>query len=161
MESNVPPFADYAAAARDMRRVNHDSLLAALDGIRLDAAEQHFVALVAELHSTTVGAALQLLERCRTGAGCYTTRLTLCADSIERAYTDTGNLAPGWQILDARDEISWHDITGVAECEDKTCEVSDEPGGPCVVIVSAAWGDGFAHLRHDALLQVRIPAGDL
>lgn len=88
----------------------------------------------------------------------YTRRIAMRADQIEFVYVD--ELAPGWQILDARDESTWHDIAGVADCEDDTCRIRDIPGITCVVLLSGAYTDGAAHLESDETVQVRIPASD-
>lgn len=86
----------------------------------------------------------------------YTGAIAMRADQVEQTYVD--ELAPGWQVLDARDELTWHDILGVADCEDDTCRIRDIIGVTCVVLLSHAWGDGFAHLVSDETVQVRIPA---
>lgn len=88
----------------------------------------------------------------------YSAQLAMRADQIEATYTDQP--APGWQILDARDETTWHPIAGVADCEDVECSINDIPGIYCVVVLSTAWAAGSAHLESDEQLQVRIPMGD-
>ncbi|MFF5228420.1 hypothetical protein [Dactylosporangium sp. NPDC000521] len=155
-EPDLSGFDDYLAAARKLRAVNRDALGAVLDGIQLDAGERHIVNLLAEMPADTVAAALQLLERCRAGAGAYTTRLTLAAGEIERAYTN--DLAARWQILDAKDEATWHDITGLVECDDNACSAANEPGGTCVAVLSTAWAGGVVHLHSAETVHVRIPA---
>lgn len=89
----------------------------------------------------------------------YTRRLAMRADQIEAVYVD--ELAPGWQVLDARDETTWHDVLGVADCEDDACRIRDIIGITCVVLLSTAYTDGAAHLESDEHVQVRIPAGEL
>lgn len=98
----------------------------------------------------------------------YTAPVRLSAETIERAYMDAGDptkptqiLTQPWQVLDARDETTWHTITGLVECEDPDCVISDIPGVVCVVLASDAWAAGSAHLESDELLTVRIPAGEV
>jgi hypothetical protein len=86
----------------------------------------------------------------------YTSAIAMRADQVEQTYVD--ELAPGWQVLDARDELTWHDIAGVADCEDDTCRINDIIGVTCVVLLSDAWAAGAAHLVSDETVQVRIPA---
>lgn len=88
----------------------------------------------------------------------YTAPFRLTAEIIDRTYLDAE--APGWQLLDPRDEQTWHDITGIAECEKPECVISDIPGVTCVVLLSTAWAEsgGAGHLESDKLVTVRIPA---
>lgn len=88
----------------------------------------------------------------------YTDPLRLTAEAIDRAYMDGGNV--GWQILDARDETTWHDITGIVDrCEDPDCTIDGlMPGVVCVIVLSTAWAAGQGHLESDELVTVRIPA---
>lgn len=137
----------YRAAARRLRAVSGDALLAALDGIVLDHADQHVVALLAEMHSETVAAAISLIERCRAGAGRYTAGLSLHPYQVDISM----------QLLDASDEETWHPITALPDC-DEGCRASGR--GDCVVIVSTAYRSGREHVHVDALLTVRIPAGE-
>lgn len=83
----------------------------------------------------------------------YTDRLTLPAELVEA----------GWQILNSRDETTWHDIGQVVDCADPGCTTTAGIGDEdvsCIVLVGEAWGDGFAHFPTTALVDVRIPAGD-
>lgn len=89
----------------------------------------------------------------------WTGQLTMRADQIEAVYVDQD--APGWQILDARDEVTWHDIASVAECDDDICAINDILGITCVVVLSRAFNAYAAHLESDETAQVRIPAGEL
>lgn len=89
----------------------------------------------------------------------YTSRIAMRADQIEAVYMD--ELAPGWQVLDARDETTWHEVLGVADCEDDTCKIRDIIGITCVVLLTDAWAGGAAHLMSDQTVQVRIPAAAL
>ena len=89
----------------------------------------------------------------------YTHRIAMRADQIEAVYVD--ELAPGWQVLDARDETTWHDVLGVADCEDDTCRIRDIIGITCVVLLSPGYSGERAHLESDETVQVRIPVGEL
>lgn len=60
---------------------------------------------------------------------------------------------PRWQVRDARDEVSWHDITEVAPCGAVAHDIEN-----CVVLISSAWADGYAHIDVDGTVEVRIPA---
>ena len=93
-------------------------------------------------------------------APAYTSRIAMRADQIEAVYV--AELAPGWQVLDARDELTWHDIRGIADCEDDTCWVGrGQLGVECVVVLADAWGAGAAHLASYETVQVRMPAAAL
>lgn len=88
----------------------------------------------------------------------YTRRIAMRADQVEQTYVD--DLAPGWQVLDAGNETTWHDVVGIAECEDDTCRNRDIIGVTCVVVLANAWAGGLAHLVSDETVQVRIPVDD-
>ncbi|MER7002251.1 hypothetical protein ABT297_04270 [Dactylosporangium sp. NPDC000555] len=185
MHDKVPDFPDYFTAGRKQRQVSHDALLAPLGGIQLDATERHLIALLAEMPSGTVGAAVQLLKRCRAGAGHYTAALELRADQVD----------VGWLLLDASNEHDWHPITAVLECDDdhaepfdpgtgpvpgyiagrcghrvvesewragfRVCERCPDPGKTdCTILKSAAYPDGEAHCPAGWTVMVRIPAGE-
>ncbi len=96
---------------------------------------------------------------CAQTAPRYTAPLTLPA-----AVMDVPEHGPKWQVLDAKDEETWHDLTEVVDCANPQCEVRTEwqgDGEPdCVVLVSAAYADGFAHWDVEDLVSVRIPAGE-
>lgn len=147
-------YAEFKAATRQLQAVNRNQLLAALDGVQLDAGEQHLLDMLAQFEPATLGAAVQLIERCRAGAGRYTAPLELHADQV-----DTGYL-----LLDASNERDWHPITAVLECEtDHLVDGSGEPDPDydgCSVIRSAAYSKGEAHCPADWMLTVRIPAGE-
>jgi hypothetical protein len=87
----------------------------------------------------------------------YTARIELHADQL-----DVPVAGPRWQVLDASDETSWHDLEAVVECEDPSCEYradSDDEDAPgCTVLVSQAWKAGFEHHASDGMVSVRIPA---
>jgi hypothetical protein len=84
----------------------------------------------------------------------YTAPLTLPVFAVARAY-EVPQTVP-WQVRDGKDETTWHDLTDVTGCDRQGCEVRRV--GPCVVLVSAAWGDGFAHMDDEGYVEVRIPA---
>lgn len=87
-------------------------------------------------------------------AAAYTARLTLHVDQL-----DVPGAGPRWQILDARDEQTWHDVTGLTECEDHRYPIGDdEDETPCVVVISTAYVEGEAHWPSDSTIDVRIPA---
>ena len=87
----------------------------------------------------------------------YTAPLTLPAAVLEVPEQGTR-----WQVLDAKDETTWHDLTEVVDCANPHCDVRAEwqgDGEPdCVVLVSTAYADGFAHWDVEDLVSVRIPA---
>lgn len=100
-------------------------------------------------------AARQIINTVRehdAGATRYTDRLTLHADDLD---VPSG---PKWQILDASDEETWHDITALVECEDPDCTIAIDDEVECVVVRSAAYASGFGHYPADAMVDVRIPA---
>jgi hypothetical protein len=82
----------------------------------------------------------------------YTDRLTFPADDLDAPS------GPKWQVLDAKDEETWHDITALVECEDPDCTVSIDDEVECVVVRSSAYSGGFGHFPADAMVDVRIPA---
>lgn len=103
-----------------------------------------------------VGAAIGLLPQGmssqyragRESAPSWTAPLTLAADQVD----------PGWQLLDASTEASWHLVTEVRDCVDKHAEWEDTG---CTILVSTAYSAGEAHMPSDTTVDVRIPAGEL
>lgn len=89
----------------------------------------------------------------KASAPAYTHRLTIRADEIE-----TPSTGPKWQIVDARDEVTWHDLDAVVDCNLGDRCPDKVPGRECVVLVGKAWADGFAHMPEDTPVVVRIPA---
>lgn len=88
------------------------------------------------------------------GQRAYTAPVTLPAGSLVVPAQ-----GPPWQVLDARDETTWHDLTEIVGCADPGCTVElTHETDECIVLVSAAWSDGFAHLACDEYVSVRIPA---
>lgn len=81
----------------------------------------------------------------------YTAPLDLRADQIDVPVD-----GPAWQVLDARDEETWRDVTNVVECEEEHPDEDDID--ECVVLVSDAYIEGDAHLPVDATVRVRVPA---
>lgn len=116
-------------------------------------------------HGATADDVVAHLEReaflgslgCTQTATRYTAPLTFPA-----AVMEVPEHGPKWQLLDAKDEETWHDLTEVVDCANPACEVKAEwvgEGEPdCVVLVSAAYADGFAHTDVEDLVSVRIPA---
>lgn len=142
----VGDYTDFRDAARQLRAVNRDALLAALDGVQLDHAASHVIDLLAEMEPATVGAAVALLERCRAGDGQYS---RLASIRVEQLIGDE-------LIQDASNEVDFHPITGLLECE------ADHPDDPahasgCTVVVSAAYQAGAVHLPDSELVPVLIP----
>lgn len=90
------------------------------------------------------------------GQPLYTAPLQLEAEVVG---APTGG--PCWQIIDASDESTWHDLTAVTRCEKPGCEVRRDYINGCTVLVSAAYRDGYAHVASDEIVSVRIPAGDV
>jgi hypothetical protein len=142
----VGDYTDFREAARQMRAVNRDALLAALDGVKLDHAASHIIDLLAEMGPATVGAAVALLERCRAGDGQYSRMASI---RVEQLIGDE-------LLLDASNEVDFHPIAGLLECE------ADHPDDPayedgCTVVVSAAYQKGAEHLPDSELVAVLIP----
>ena len=90
------------------------------------------------------------------GQPLYTAPLSLRADQLDAP------VGAYWQVRDASDETSWHDLLAVVECEDLNCEYGadedDEDAPGCTVLVSQAWAAGFAHMPVAEMVSVRIPA---
>lgn len=85
----------------------------------------------------------------------YTDTLTLHADDL-----DVPPAGPRWQVTDAKDETTWHDLDAIAECElGEACPIAASLPSDveCIVLVGTAWADGFAHTPADAMIDVRIP----
>lgn len=103
-----------------------------------------------------IGAALVRYEGTVTmpGQRLYTAPLTLPVFAVARAY-EVPQTTP-WQIRDGKNETTWHDLADVTDCELQGCEV--RKAGPCVVLVSTAWSDGFAHMDDEGYVEVRSPA---
>jgi hypothetical protein len=86
----------------------------------------------------------------------YTDRLTLHADDLDVPVD-----GPRWQVLDAKDQQTWHDLDAITECElGEQCPIAASLPSDveCIVLIGTAWGDGFAHTPADAMIDVRIPA---
>lgn len=87
------------------------------------------------------------------GQPLYTARLDLQAGDVLNPTE-----GPKWQIWHAVDEDTWCDVTEVVSCAKRdACEVW-RAVGDCVVLVSSAYADGYAHLALDDSVTVRIPA---
>jgi hypothetical protein len=97
----------------------------------------------------------------RDGQRLYTAPLTLRADQL-----DTPAGGPLWQVRDGSDETTWHDLTGVAACEDPNCVVAGvpvpfDPGtGPVTGYVAGDCGHRVAESEWQAGFRVceRCPA---
>ena len=119
----------------------------ALAGVPVSGQDTRFLGWMASWDGPTVERFCELIGRVRTAG--WTAPVLAYADQVR----------PGWQVLDARDETTWHLVAEARECpvdhDDPT--LADEG---CVVFVSAAYADGEAHWGADSTHTVRIPAGD-
>lgn len=153
METTVPNATgtseqgvDFKAAAADIVTANRAAIAHAMTGLPTDDYV-HLLRELAWFDPATVKSFCDLLAAVR--AASWTAPLDVYAEQVDT----------GWQILDAKDEETWHPVTGVAECEDPNCAVRAE-GYDCTVLVSSAWTEGYAHCDSDGLVKVRIPAGE-
>jgi hypothetical protein len=114
------------------------------------------------VEQSTIGrrfAARQIIATVRehdAAATRYTDRLPLPAGLLDVPPT-----GPRWQVLDGKDERTWHDLTATTNCEDPNCVSiagNGDPDASCTVLVAEAWSAGFAHFDAADLVDVRIPA---
>jgi hypothetical protein len=139
---------------------NRARIREAIAGLPSGGLDEYLILSLRYVEHSFVDAFVDLVGRARAevpGGPLYTDRLRLHADDV-----DVPANGPRWQILDAGDETTWHDVGAVAKCEDADCPVAvlDLVGDEveCIVLVSAVWEDGEAHMPADTMVDVRIPA---